>query len=211
VDAPSGTFDLAITKAGFVEYRQAGVNITGGSFVLDPIALAEVPPAGAIRIVFSWGTTPSDLDAHLTGPDGAGGRFHVYYSSTSAGGATLDHDDTSSYGPETITINTVRDGMYRYSIHNYSDQSASGGQGIAASPTRVQVYDNTGQIKSYTAPAAGSGNTWRVFEMTVSGGTRTFNDGGGAGLGYFQASSSGDTGVFLSGGGGDPDAKGAPN
>jgi hypothetical protein len=208
VDAPDGVFDLAITKPGFVDYHQAGVNITGGSFVLDPIALSETVPVGAIRIVVTWGVTPSDLDAHLTGPDGAGGRFHVYYSNTSAGDATLDHDDTSSNGPETITITIPHNGMYRYSIHNYSDQSTSGGQGIAASPTRVQVYDDSGLIKSYVAPAATSGNTWRVFELTVNGVSRTFSDNGGASLGYVQAASSSDTGVFLTGGGDAPGSKG---
>lgn len=199
-DAPDGVFDLVITQAGFSEYRQTGVTITGGSFALDPIALAETPPPGTIRIVLSWGAEPSDLDAHLTGPDGTGNRFHLYYSSRDTGGATLDHDDTSSYGPETVTIATSRDGIYRYSVHNYSNQSESGAAEIAASPTRVQLYGDTGLVRSYTAPAGGQGNTWRVFELSVSGGSATVVDNGGASLGYFTASGSGDTGVFLTGG-----------
>lgn len=199
VDAPNGVFDLVISRQGFIDYTQASVNISGGSFVLDPIALAEEVPVGAVRVVVTWGATPTDLDAHLTGPDG-GGRFHVYYANRVTADASLDHDDTSSNGPETITITIPRNGMYRYSIHNFSDQSASGGQGIAASPTRVQVYDDSGLIRSYLAPAATSGNTWRVFEMTVSGVSKTFSDNGGAGLGYFTASGSSDTGVFLTGG-----------
>lgn len=208
-DAPDGTFEMCIFATGFADYCQTGVTITGGTFSIDPVAIAEVPPAGALRIVLAWGAAPSDLDAHLTGPDGAGGRFHVYYASASAGGATLDRDDTSAYGPETVTIATPRDGMYRFSVHNFSDQSATGAQGIAASPTRVQVYDETGQVRSYTAPAATSGNTWRVFEMTVSGSSRTFSDNGGASLGYVQASGAGDAGTFLTGGEAPPPAKGA--
>lgn len=199
-DAPDGVFELVIARQGFADYRQAGINITGGSFALDPIALAENPPPGAIRIVLSWGAYPSDLDAHLTGPDGSGGRFHLYYSNRDTGGAVLDHDDTSSYGPETVTILGARDGVYRYSVHNYSNQSESGAAEIAASPTRVQLYGDAGLVRSYTAPAGGQGNTWRVFELTVSGGSATVVDNGGAGLGYFTASGSGDTGVFLTGG-----------
>jgi hypothetical protein len=203
-DAPDGTFDLSITRTGFVEYRQTGVNITGGSFSLDPIALAETPAQGTVRIVVTWGDSPSDLDAHLTGPDGAGNRFHLYYSNRNTGGATLDHDDTSSNGPETVTIAMPHDGTYRYSIHNYSNQSESGAAEIAASPTRVQVYGDAGLVRSYTAPAGGQGNTWRVFELVSSGGTATLSDNGGASLGYFTASGSSDTGVFLTGGGGPP-------
>lgn len=208
-DAPDGVFDLVITQPGFVEYRQTGVNITGGSFSLDPIALAETPAPGTIRIVLSWGAEPSDLDAHLTGPDGAGNRFHLYYSNRDTGGATLDHDDTSSYGPETVTINMAHNGQYRYSIHNYSNQSESGAAEIAASPTRVQLYGDAGLVRSYTAPAGGQGNTWRVFELSVSGGSATVVDNGGASLGYFTASGSGDTGIFLTGGGAPAPAKGA--
>ncbi len=203
-DAPNGLFRLCIRKVGFLEFCQENVQITGGTFALDPIALAEIPPAGSIRIVLTWGQSPNDLDSHLTGPLGSSARFHVYYANRSGGDATLDHDDTNSFGPETITITDPEDGMYRYSVHNFSDQSSTGGQGIAASPTRVQVYNEQGLLKSYTAPAAGNGNTWRVFETTVSGSNRTFNDNGGASLGYFTASGSGDTTVFLTGGGDGP-------
>ena len=61
------------------------------------------------RIVLTWSSTPSDLDSHLSGPLSTGERFHVYYSDMSAFDngqtvATLDLDDTSSYGPETITL-----------------------------------------------------------------------------------------------------------
>lgn len=65
------------------------------------------------RIVLTWSSTPSDLDSHLSGPLSTGERFHVYYSDMSAFDngetvATLDLDDTSSYGPETITLKKRR-------------------------------------------------------------------------------------------------------
>ena len=48
-------------------------------------------------------------------------------------------------------------------------------------------------IKSYTAPPfTGSGNTWRVFEINVSGTTLSFTDINT----YVQASSSGDGEIF---------------
>ncbi len=32
--------------------------------------------------------------------------------------ATLDLDDTSSYGPETITLKKTQDGIYKYAVHD---------------------------------------------------------------------------------------------
>ncbi|HLA64143.1 MAG TPA: carboxypeptidase regulatory-like domain-containing protein, partial [Rhodothermales bacterium] len=203
-DAPDGTFTLCIYADGFVDFCRPGVQITGGSFAIDPVAVTSTPPSGSYRIILTWGTTPGDLDAHLTGPDGGSGRFHVYYGNRNAGGATLDHDDTSANGPETMSINVPATGMYRFSVHNFSTSTAAGAAGMAASPTRVEVYSSAGLIKSYTAPSGGSGNTWRVFEMTVNGGSAAFNDNGGASLGYVTAASPTDTGTFLTGGGDAP-------
>lgn len=200
--APTGTFDVVITAPGFLRATVEDVVIGNGTFTLDPVALAEVPPVGSFRVVLNWGDSPRDLDAHLTGPDGAGGRYHVYYGNTNEGGATLDHDDTDSYGPETITFTTPHDGVYRYSVHNYSDQSADGTAGMANNAV-VRLYDSDGQIGyAHTPIQPGPGNTWRVLEVVVTNGVPSVNDGNEvAGLGqYFTASSSGDETVFLTGG-----------
>jgi hypothetical protein len=167
--------------------------------------------AGEYRVVLTWGVTPSDLDSHLTGPDGSGGRFHVYYVTRTFAGHNLDTDDTSSFGPETTTIRPDGvDGVYRYSVFNYSDQDNTGSTGIAQSPTTVRVLDRNGLVRTFVAPGATPGNTWRVFEMTVNGSNVTFNPNSSqAGLGYFQALDSGDTDVFLTGGGEAPVAKAA--
>lgn len=173
-----------------------------GTTTAPPVPATPLPATGEFRVVLSWGTSPRDLDSHVTGPNGSGGRFHVYYSNEAEAGTTLDLDDTSGEGPETITID-ANSGMYRYSIHNYSDQSATGSQGIAGSPTTVRLFSSTGLIKTYTAPAATAGNTWRVFELTVTGTTFTISDAAGVGLGYVTATSSGDAGTFLTGGPGE--------
>jgi hypothetical protein len=187
-----------------------------GTTTAPPITAVPLPNVGEYRVILTWGTSPSDLDSHVTGPDGSGGRFHVYYGSSSFGNTMLDLDDTSGSGPETITVHAATaaaQGMYRYSVHNYSDQSTAGAQGIATSPTRVQVYGPQGLLRTYVAPAAASGNTWRVFDLTVQGTSGVLSDGCPstlppttpcAGLGYFQASGSSDTGTFLTGGPGEP-------
>ncbi len=169
------------------------------------VAATPLPGQGQFRVVLTWGTAPSDLDSHLTGPLAGGNRFHVYFSAPTSGDNNLDLDDVSGEGPETTTINASVSGIYRYSVHNYSTQGVGGAQGIAASPTRVQLFGATGLLKTYTAPtaSASAGNAWRVFEITVAGSSFTISDGNGAGLGYVTATDAGDAGTFLTGGGGE--------
>ncbi len=157
---PVGTLVGIIEIENFLP-REVLFNVTEGSNNIGDQTVVSPPQEGQLRIVLTWGATPSDLDSHLTGPNSLGGRFHVYYSNKVDGGAELDLDDVSSYGPETITIKQLRDGMYRYSVHNFSNQYSNGGQGIYDSPAKVEVYNSTGLIYSYLAPVfpANGGNT----------------------------------------------------
>lgn len=119
---------------------------------------------GQIRIVLTWGLTPKDLDSHLTGPSVAGGRFHIYYSNKDyADIANLDRDDTDSYGPETTTIYGNIDGLYRFSVHDYSNKSSSSSTAMANSGAKVEVY--FGEYLEYTfyVPEE-AGTLWTVFE-----------------------------------------------
>jgi hypothetical protein len=201
VNVPVGTFLCVIRADGFADTIVEDVVFGAGDNRLNPAPLTETLDPGQFRFVLSWGESPFDLDSHLTGPALDGNRFHVYFANREPTGAAanLDRDDTSSFGPETVTITGLRDGMYRYSVYNYSDPSSSGAEGMAASPARVEVFDETGQIRSYTAPPAegGEGNTWRVLELTVAGDEVTINDAGGGTFGYVDASNSGDITTFV--------------
>lgn len=193
----TGTLLMTVRAEGYLEFSEE-IEVVDGVNEIPSIPVAEAPPAGSYRIVLSWGEQPRDLDSHLTGPDGDDGRFHVYFGRRSFGEiADLDRDDVTSFGPETITLNPDNDGMYRYSVHNYSNQSATGSQGIAGAidnsiRARVQVYSSQALVREYRAPAATDGNTWRVFEMNVAGNSVTFTDVNT----YVTASSAGDGGTF---------------
>jgi len=149
--------------------------------------------------VLEWGETPPDLDAHLTGPDGSGDRFHVTYFRKEPSGVDvrLEEDVSDGVGPETVTVTDIEDGIYRYSVHNFSDRSRDGASGIASS-AEVTAYGSDGQIASYEPPPVGSdgGNTWRVFEIIATDGELTFSDDGGESLRYFQAGGSQDMTTF---------------
>lgn len=127
-------------------------------------------PAGQTRVILTWGASPSDLDSHMTGPlSGSTSRFHVYYGSRGSSTATpfvnLDVDDTSSYGPETTTINTQTAGTYRFSVHDYSDLASTNSLALSASGAKVRVYNSTGLIATFNVPANQGGTLWSVFEL----------------------------------------------
>lgn len=194
----TGTFTMTITADGYLDVTIENVVIVEGRNDLDPLVVTEAPPAGAYRIVLTWGERPSDLDSHLTGPTAGGGRFHVYFVQMNpVSYASLDRDDVSSFGPETITVTPQVNGMYRYSVFNYSNQGTEGSEGIAgeipqSTRARVQVYSSTGLVREFLAPPSTPGNTWRVFEMNASGGTATITSVNT----YVTASGSGDMGTF---------------
>lgn len=150
-----------------------------------------------MSIILTWDLNPRDLDSHLTGPSADGGsRFHVYYwdecwadtgvnsnancsrdyDYTADGerninypGATvyLDRDDTSSYGPETITVHDLLAGEYNYYVHHYS----GAGSIATTSQAQVVVIDKFGQEHTFYPPLGGMGDddVWHVFKVDSNG------------------------------------------
>jgi hypothetical protein len=124
-----------------------------------------------VTVTMSWGVNPSDLDSHMTGPLTGTSRFHVWYSDQGSLSlspyCSLDTDDTTSYGPEIVTVTKLVAGVYRYSVHNYSTQSSFK---MESSGCVVNVViPKSGIIRRYDIPASNpaNGNLWVVFELTV--------------------------------------------
>ena len=135
------------------------IAIMNGVFSNQNVTLSRVAAAGTIRVVLTWGSTPRDLDSHMNfGPNSIG--YHVSYSSKIQDSVSLDVDDTSGYGPETITISAVREGYsYRYYIYNFT---GGGNDALSNSGARVTIY--MGDTLLYSIPvASGSGRYWYVF------------------------------------------------
>jgi hypothetical protein len=67
----------------------------------------------------------------------------------------------SSYGPETTTIYRSTGGIYRFSVHNYSNESP-----FSTSGGKVRLYKGAVLLASFNAPtSAATGNVWTVFEL----------------------------------------------
>ncbi len=136
------------------------------------VSLTISPPV--FQASLTWGASPEDLDAHLTGPcDPVDGyceeRFHVYFgdggSMDSAPWAYLDTDDTTSFGPEITSISRCVPGIYRYSVNNYS-----GSPGFDGSEAKVFIIFPDGSVQDINVPGgAGSDDmVWVVGELDCS-------------------------------------------
>lgn len=143
-------------------------------FALEAPLVVATPE---FQATLEWGEAPSDLDSQFTGPcdpDDASctDRFHVYYgdqgSLAAAPWAFLDTDDTSSFGPEVVTMSRCFPGTYRYAVHNFS-----GAPDISTSEARVTILLPDGRTQVFEVPTSGSEgqDLWIVGDLTcVAGG-----------------------------------------
>lgn len=170
-----GANTVTCSKTDYITYVNNQVVIEQGQTLTFNISLSQTLLAGELRFVINWGASPSDLDSHLKTPPINGTSYHIYYSSqgssTSAPFAALDHDVTTGYGPETMTIYQMFPGTYQYYIYNYSGSPA-----ITTSNCVVQIYNQTGLIQTMQVPTNGTGRYWYVCDINGSTGQLTYKN-----------------------------------
>ncbi|HWA56151.1 MAG TPA: carboxypeptidase regulatory-like domain-containing protein [Gemmatimonadales bacterium] len=169
---PAGTYTVTASAPGYVGGSVTVVVLGNQSQVTAPGINLSPVGAEVARIVLTWGADPSDLDAHLTGPDSTTGtRFHVYFGDQgrldSLPHAALDIDNTSGFGPETITLTKQFAGVYRFSVHDYTNSDLTSSTALANSGARVQLYLNGALAHEYFVPNQ-PGTLWTVFELSGS-------------------------------------------
>jgi uncharacterized protein YfaP (DUF2135 family)/pimeloyl-ACP methyl ester carboxylesterase len=176
----AGTYTATVSKSGYLTNSFAVGVVGGQTRTGQDGTLSPILATGEVRIVLSWGATPSDLDSHLTGPiSGSSTRFHVYFgdkgSPTASPFAILDRDDVNSFGPETITIAQRFVGTYRYSVHDYSNRSSTTSSALSNSGAQVKVFVGTSTTPTtFNVPPSRPGTLWTVFEMDgLTGGVIT--------------------------------------
>ena len=126
--------------------------------------------ASGMRIVLTWGSSPSDLDSHFYA-NTESVTYHVYFADKNHADANLDVDDTSSYGPETVTVEEFEDGVYRYYVHDYTNRLSSNNTALANSGACVKVYLDSSNVPTYTFYVpGGTGTYWHVFDYDYTAG-----------------------------------------
>ena len=126
------------------------------------VSIPKAVDYSRIKIILDWGEYPSDLDSHVIC-----GYHHVYYSNMNEAGINLDRDDTTGYGPETITIQDVSPSdLYEYYVFNYSDRdSGAYGTRLSNSGAQVRVYFDNEYKAAYKIQPEQNGITWHVFDI----------------------------------------------
>lgn len=136
---------------------------------------------GEVRMVLTWGFSPSDLDAHLYGPLPNGKQFHVSYDEKQAANVLLDVDDRESYGPETITVKRAIPGRYEYKIHAYQDPKEAkknpekAERALARSDAEVKIYSyGNKEPAHFRVDPKAIGTVWHVGYIEVRPGGEIF-------------------------------------
>jgi hypothetical protein len=164
ISLPAGNYTVTASGDGYITtnayvYALGGRSVTNQNVVISPAF--EEGAMGAVRIVLTWEESPRDLDSHLVGPAAGGGDFHVYFSNKNYGSyANLDVDDISSYGPETVTINTFVNGTYDYYVHDYSNRSSTTSDYLRNSQAVVRIYSSDNELlRTFNVPTGGGAST----------------------------------------------------
>jgi len=211
----NGVYSLANIGAGgvTVDVTASGYNAASSSTTVThnqtTTVDATLTPGNPVNtatvyVSLTWGTTPADLDIHLSGPDTGGQRFHTYWNNpTAASHAVLSADAHFGYGPESVALrqnqstNAWVPGEYRVWAHNYEATDSYTG----TSPATITVTRNGQTLASYSATNASGSPTqtlWHAANLTIdaNGGVtlapvQQFLDGGAGSTLRFQDGSSG--------------------
>ena len=182
----AGWYTVETSKSGYMAATNFYVYSCGDNVSSQDATITTTLSSGSMRIILSWNTN-KDLDSHLTGPDNASGKFHVYYGqdkfyyakNTSSCSGCSDSQisdnvtqdvDSQSRGPETITISTVRSGTYRYYVHNYTHRGTNNKRLFKSGASVTVYYDGlSNNPTTFTVPGT-PGDLWTVFDFNTSSG-----------------------------------------
>ena len=167
IKLPAGMYTVQIEAGTYiVTYITIYVN-----HVVDPVYDVYMTPRlgeNEIRVVLTWGATPSDLDSHLFYPGSTVDTHVCYYNKQEYyDNENLDVDDTDSYGPETTTIQELSRGQYKFYVADYTNCSAGNEKSMDMSDSgaTVRVYGHDGLINTFFVPTHREGVIWEVFEI----------------------------------------------
>lgn len=168
---PSGAYSLTAAKE---DYTTMQFNVIVRPNEVTENQNATISPVLAddeYRIVLRWGETPRDLDSHYNAVTADGSREHIYYSNMNGKTANLDWDNTSSYGPETITVtgfDQLRNG-FTYSVHDYTNEGYDYCTELSSSGAYVTLLHGDDRPRIYYVPTGRDGTVWNVFSIDKNG------------------------------------------
>ncbi|KIR02944.1 TPR domain protein [Lachnospiraceae bacterium TWA4] len=179
---PYGTYVFEVASEGYISIPvlyEVNKNDSNKTVNLGNFPLSTTLDDNNYRIVLWWGETPKDLDSHLVANTDTNEKYHIYYGNKnpSPSYANLDIDDTTSYGPETITITNFESlSNIRYAVHDYSNAGSTSSDSLANSGAYVVVYKGNSLLQVFYAPKNIGGTEWDVFAFDASGNIVPINE-----------------------------------
>lgn len=160
----NGTLKVSFQSKGYAS-SVFTIELMAGTIFFNRFSVSPSLLRGQIRIVLDWDKNPPDLDAHLVKQ----GAYHISYrdmKTSSDSQAQLDHDATTGYGPETITISSIDPGgSYDFFVHNFTDRNATNSLNLSESKATIKVFSSQGLIKIYHITPEIIGRYWKVFRI----------------------------------------------
>ena len=174
VDLVGGKYAVKITANNYDDYDDF-MDVKSGADTNFKFALSPALGTEFGRIILQWSENPRDLDSYLLVPpaSGSGSRIKVNYQNKTPSGAdaSLDKDQTTAPGIETITMTKSHKGTYTYYVQNFAGPNAK------LSTAKVQIFLNkdltlkpgTSRTMSFSAPdlVVDAKAQWIVFDIIV--------------------------------------------
>jgi len=168
---PDGNYTLIFSKEGFIT-TPIDFRVLLGAVDFNWYSISPGLSGKDYRIVLEWAEKPADLDLHFV-KTGGSGSYHISYQNmkkTEDENAILDRDDTTGYGPETITIGKIDpNAVYTCYVHNYTDLSNTASVQMAKEGAVVRVYSMNRLYYTFRIPANSKGVVWNVFKIERGG------------------------------------------
>merc|ERR1712072_1283211 len=160
------------------------------SIYSEAMMLPEIADKKRFRFVLQYGSMPPNLDAHIMVPVrgsyvdvaenklGGGGdnvKFGGSGASHSSPYVTLDHT-ARRFGPETLSIHTIQDGVYHFLVVNAA-QSFTDARQFQASHARGFLYQGNQLVETVAINSARGSPTqmWYVLALSCKGGECSAN------------------------------------
>ena len=175
---PGGGYTLEVVKEGYITEYYNAIASPDEYSENQSVIITPILPDNEMRIVLTWDENPRDLDSHLTFYRDDEQEFHVYYGYKKAYidqeiVAELDLDDTSSYGPETVTItldtDLLEDGRFSYSVHDFTNRKSSNSEYLSNSNATIKVYKGSEYLNTFRVQKENVGTVWHVFDYDKEG------------------------------------------
>jgi len=171
-EVPSGSAKLVYGKRGLIG-NDKRIDVQSDLVVGGPsdIAMSPIMSSDQWRAVLKWGARPSDLDTYLKW-----GSSKVFYSAREMSSyrisATLEHDDTTAFGPETIHMAGVGEcegGAFdcdiRYYVNDYTQTGDMSKEGAEVTLYTGERVAGAWKIKDCPQSVSGDDYWWHVFTL----------------------------------------------